>query len=132
MADLAIAIGLWLIAAVIGVVNGYFSYILVAPLLGEYGAHLYRTIVLIPVFFFLGWIYVRQTQVGRWGSSAWGTGFLWLGLSTILDIFINYTWLGIDRQTILLDYQIWMGRFWTLVLLAALVAPVLMSLRSQR
>lgn len=124
---LGLAFGLWLAAAVIAVVNGYFGNIYVASRLGEYGVHVYKSLLMVAVIFLLGWVYARQTAGTGWLGAALGAGLVWLGLTLIFEFVFGHYVFGNPWHKLLADYQIWRGKLWCLVLLADLVAPPTMG-----
>ncbi len=144
MANLILAIVLWLIAVVIEIGN--------RSLFGNTGAELYRLAVMLPVILILAWIYARQTRGDGWGTSAIGAGILWVGLSVILKLVLNrymvcapseetlqkipladYKILAEKmRECVLSDYNIWQGKLWPVVLAVALVAPLIMGIKDNR
>jgi hypothetical protein len=124
---LGLAFGLWLAAAVIAVANGFFSKAYVTPRLGEYGAHVYKSLLMVAVIFMLGWVYARQTEGTGWLVAALGAGLLWLGVTVIFEFVFGHYVFGNPWDKPLADYQIWRGRLWCLVLLADLIAPLTMG-----
>lgn len=124
---LGLAFGLWLAAAVMAVVNGYFGKAYVAPCLGEYGVHVYKSLLMVAVIFLLGWVYARQTAGAGWLGATLGAGLVWLGLTVIFEFVFGHYVFGNPWDKLLADYQIWRGRLWCLVLLADLVAPPTMG-----
>jgi hypothetical protein len=124
---LGLAFGLWFAAAVIAVANGFFSKACVAPRLGEYGAHVYKSLLMVAVIFMLGWVYARQTEGAGWLVAALGAGLLWLGVTVIFEFVFGHYVFGNPWDKLLADYQIWRGRLWCLVLLADLIAPLTMG-----
>lgn len=122
-----LALALWLAAVVVAVGNGYVGNTYVAKWLGEYGAHAYKSAVIIAVVFFLAWLYARQTTGAGWVGAALGAGLLWLALTVIFEFVFGHYVFGNSWDVLFADYRIWEGRLWSLVLLADLIAPLTMG-----
>jgi len=59
-----LAMGLWLVIVAVAIGNGYLGNIVIAEKFGHYGAHVYKSMVVIVAVFAAGWFYARQTQGG--------------------------------------------------------------------
>jgi uncharacterized membrane protein YgdD (TMEM256/DUF423 family) len=127
-----LAIVLWVIVAVVAVANGYFGNTVVAGQLGDYGAHVYKTVVVILAVFLMAWIYARQTRGAEWAGEALAVGILWLGLTIVFEFVFGHYVLHNPWETLIADYRIWKGRLWSLVLLSELFAPLLVGWRLNR
>jgi len=127
MMKLGIAVGLWFVAALVATGNGYVGNIFVAARLGQYGAHVYKTVVLVIVIFVLAWLYARITQGAGWVGAAWGAGVLWVGLTIVFEFIVGHYVFGNSWDILFADYKIWEGRLWSLVLLSSLVGPPTMA-----
>jgi len=127
-----LAIGLWVILAVIAVANGTFGKFVVSRWLGDYGSHVYKSIVVIVAVFAAGWFYARQTQGSGWVGAALGAGLLWLGMTVTFEFIAGHYLFGNPWESLFKDYRIWKGRLWSLVLLSDLAAPFLMGWRLNR
>lgn len=127
-----LAMGLWLVMAAIAIGNGYLGNIVIAGLVGDYGAHVYKTVVAILAVFLMAWIYARQTRGVEWAGEALAVGILWLGLTIVFEFVFGHFVLGSPWERLIADYRIWKGRLWSLVLLSELVAPLLMGWRLNR
>jgi len=127
-----LAIVLWLILAGIAVANGYFGNTVVAGQLGDCGAHVYKSVVLVAAVFLIAQLYAHQTQGTGWVSAALGAGLLWLGLTIIFEFALGHYVFGNPWETLVADYQIWKGRLWPLVLISDLMAPLVMGWRFNR
>jgi len=124
---LKLAFGLWLIAAIVVVGNGYVGNTCITMRLGDYGGHVYKSVVLIAVVFVLAWIYARQTMGNGWFGAVLGAGLLWLGLTIIFEFVFGHYVFGNTWKVLFADYRIWQGRLWSLVLLSELIAPLTMG-----
>lgn len=122
-----LAMGLWLVIVAVAIGNGYLGNIVIAALVGDYGAHVYKTVVVILAVFLMAWIYARRTRGVEWAGEALAVGILWLGLTIVFEFIFGHFVLGSPWERLIADYRIWQGRLWILVLVADLVAPLLMG-----
>jgi len=129
---LGLALILWLIAVAVAMGNSYVGNIYIGARLGEYGGHVYKTVVLVVVIFVLAWLYARRTQGAEWFSAALGVGLLWLGLTIAFEFIFGHYVIGHSWDKLLADYRIWQGRLWALVLISELVSPMIMGWRLNR
>jgi hypothetical protein len=127
-----LAIVLWLIAAIVAVANGYLGNTVVATLLGDYGVHVYKSVVIIAVVFLLARLYAGRTRGVGWATAASGAGLLWLVLTITFEFIFGHYLFGNPWERLLADYRIWQGRLWPLVLLSDLLAPLLVGWRLNR
>jgi len=122
-----LAVGLWIVAAVFGAINGYVRVMYLAPRVGEQPAHVSAVAAAVAVVLALSWVYARAARGPRWAAGAWGTGALWLTLSAAFEFLAGHYVFDISWSGLLADYRIWQGRLWPLVLLAQLVGPATMG-----
>ncbi|OPX22428.1 MAG: hypothetical protein B1H03_04410 [Planctomycetales bacterium 4484_113] len=125
--NLGLALVLWFAAVVIAIGNGFVGNLVVAPRLGQYSGHVYKSLVMIAVVFVLAWIYASQTQGTAWLAAAVGAGLLWFFLTIGFEFICGHFIFGHSWEALFADYRIWQGRLWLLVLLSDLVAPPIMG-----
>lgn len=111
----------------VAVVNGAFGEYLVAKITGPYGAHLYKTLVIILVIFLVSFWHFRRlarrytgTDLGK---AATATGLVWLSSSIIFEFVAGHFVFGFSWERLFGDYRIWEGRLWALVLASEIIAP---------
>ncbi len=120
----AIALGMWLGMAIIAVANGYIGKTYVAPRLGDYGNHVYKTLFMISVIFLFSWLYANATRGETWLASALFVSCFWLALTILFEFVFGHYVFGNSWEVLIADYRIWRGRLWLLVLIGDAIAPV--------
>ena len=120
----AIALGMWLGMALIAIANGYIGNTYVAPRLGDYGNHLYKSLFFIPIIVIFAWLYANATRGEAWLTSALFVTCFWLGLTILFEFVFGHYVFGNSWEVLLADYRIWQGRLWLLVLITEAIAPV--------
>lgn len=123
----AIAFGMWLGMAVIAIANGYIGKTYVAPRLGDYGTHVYKTLFFIPVIFLFAWLYANATRGETWLANALFVGCFWVSLTILFEFVFGHYVLRNSWEVLIADYRIWQGRLWLLVLISVAIAPVTMA-----
>ena len=119
-----IALEMWLGMAVIAIANGYIGKTYVAPRLGDYGNHVYKTLFFIPVIFLFSWLYANTTRGDTWLTSALFVSCFWIGLTILFEFVFGHYVLGNSWEVLIVDYRIWQGRLWLLVLITEAITPV--------
>ena len=123
----ALALGMWLAMAILAIANGYIGETYIAPQLGNYGNHLYKTLSIIPVIFLFSWFYALQTRGELWLTSALFVSCFWIGLTILFEFVFGHYVLGNSWEILIADYRIWQGRLWLLILLSDAIAPLSMA-----
>ncbi len=119
----SLVFGLWSVLWLIYIVNNFFSGFVLEPVIGEYLAHVYRNIVIIPVYFYIALLYVKIVK--NFGFSAYPrmTGFIWMSMSIMVDYFFWRVFFDFPHAYLMDQYKFWEGRLYIVQLLALLVAP---------
>lgn len=128
--DLKLAFIFWFVMVLIAIGNGFFGDLVVARLIGDYMAHLYKTFFIITVIFIGARIYVLKTAAlaahgAPWYQSALSAGLLWLCSSIVFEFIVGHYIFRFPWHKLLADYRIWEGRLWSLVLASEVAMPLL-------
>lgn len=120
-------LSIWIVLAVLAVLNGTLRQYVFMPRVDEQVAHVITTFLLCTVILLVtrwtaDWIGVDTRQ------RAWFTGLTWLVLTIAFEFLVGHFVFGSPWSKILADYNVARGRVWVLVLITTLIAPVL-SLR---
>lgn len=114
----------WFAMVAIAIINGVFAEKVLAARLGDYGSHLYKTIVIITVIFIFSHFYIAHYASPPLYPAALKTGLLWLSSSIIFEFIFGHFVFGFPWEKLLADYSIWNGRLWSLVLASEVIAPL--------
>lgn len=115
----------WFVMVLIAIANGFFGEKVLAPRIGDYGAHLYKTFFIIAVIFIGARIFVTRFAPEPVMTSALAAGILWFCCSMTFEFIFGHYVFGFPWEKLLADYRIWQGRLWSLVLASEIIAPVL-------
>ena len=119
-------VGLWLVFAVCGVLNGILRESLITPRLGIDAAHVLSTIVLCAVILLGSWLLLKRVRLMDTGTLLL-VGIVWLGLTVVFEFGFGHYVMGHPWERLLADYNIFRGRVWVLVLATELVGPLAIS-----
>lgn len=114
----------WFVMVLIAIANGFFGEKVLSPRIGDYGAHLYKTVFIIIVIFIGARIYVTGFAPEPLMTSALAAGLLWFFCSMTFEFLFGHYIFGFPWEKLLADYRIWKGRLWSLVLASEIIAPV--------
>ena len=114
----------WAIMVAIAIANGFFAEKFLAPRIGDYASHLYKSFLIIAVIFTGAYIYISRFALPPLYSSAMKTGLLWLSCSITFEFIIGHYLFGFSWERLFADYRIWEGRLWSLVLASEVAAPL--------
>ena len=112
----------WLPLVFIAIANGTFRQIVFQQTLGELHAHQLSTAIGIILFgVYIYWV------IRRWKpetmSETIRIGVLWMLLTIAFEFALGRLVLGRDWSSLLLDYNLFEGRVWILVLIWVATAP---------
>ena len=129
MAGLKLTLLLWLALAVLISANGFVGALVVAPRVGEYPAHVYKTIVAIALVLLASRVYALFASGPGSSRAAWRAGLIWLTATAAFEFLAGHYLFGNPWEKLFADYRLWQGRLWVLLLLALLLGPSLMARR---
>ena len=118
---------LWLVFAVLAIINGTVRARLYAPLVGEYAGHVISTVILIGVIFAGTYIFLRMLRIEYSQLDLLLIGVFWVVLTVLFEFGFGHYVAGHSWEKLLADYNIFNGRLWSLVLVADLLDPLLMD-----
>jgi len=127
--DLGRAIGfgfsLWLVYMANNILSAFVFFFY----LGNFWAHVYRYLSIIPVIFFFAYLYAGTTMGNMYDEHSpkpWLTGLFWLASFFIIDMFLWYYIYGFSAYYIFYSLLFWKMRFWPYMLFSLLIAPPIM------
>lgn len=114
---------IWLLLAVIGVINGIIRVMFFEKLLSAQLAHVLSCITDIALLQSVIYFYLRNREFIA--KQLLLMGFFWLGLTVLFEFGFGHYVMGHPWERLLADYNILNGRLWSLVLLSILLGPLL-------
>lgn len=117
-------LGVWVLLAVVAVLNGGFRELVLIPRIGEYPGHVVSTAILVIAilvasFGYFRWIAIEYTQ-----AELVMIGVLWTVLTVGFEFLVGY----IENTPVAVtlgQYNVLAGQVWIAVPLALLVSPLL-------
>jgi hypothetical protein len=118
------AMTVWLLMAVLAVVNGMVRNTLISPRTGEYAGHVISTVFFCILSFFVMWLLLPW--IGPWDrGQVWRIGITWLCSTVAFEFIAGRYVFGNSWEKLLADYNIFRGRLWIAVLVLQLFGPLL-------
>ena len=116
-------LGVWVLMAVLAVLNGIFREIVLIPRIGSYPGHVLSTGLLVLAILavsalFFGWVPIRYTQV-----QLVLMGAVWVVMTVGFEFLVGYAE-GTPVSVTLGQYNVLAGQVWIAVPIALLVAPL--------
>lgn len=118
------AIGIWFILAVLGIINGTFRNLVLEPTIGKYVGHLVSTIILICIILLATFIFIKKIIIDHSRVDLVLIGATWVLFTVIFEFVFGHYVMGNSWDTLLADYNVLQGRFWSLVLVTEFFAPL--------
>jgi hypothetical protein len=113
----------WLLMAVLAIVNGTVRNALITPHLGENAGHVISTVSFCILSFFVMWLLIPWIGPKDRGQ-VWQIGIIWLGSTIAFEFIAGHYVFGNPWDKLLADYNIFRGRIWIAVLLLQLFGPL--------
>ena len=116
----------WLILVIFAIINGTFREKIITPNTGEASAHVISTLIFITIIFIVTYFYIRIFNITA-SKELITIGLFWFFLTIVFEFVFGHFVVGHSWQKLLADYNIFQGRFWILVLLSNIFAPLICS-----
>jgi hypothetical protein len=115
---------LWLGLPVIGILNGAIREIAYKDALGELSAHQLSSFIIVLLISVYVWV-----LGGRWKLSssleALAIGLIWLAQTIMFEFLFGHYVMGRPWDLLFADYNVFEGRFWSIVVFWVAVAPLI-------
>lgn len=106
----------------LGMVNGFFRGLVLIRYFDETTARQVSTGILILLLIaYMNLIFDRLAI--RSAKQAWAAGLVWALLTFLFETLLGYFVSGLTMTQILIEYDIFQGRLWSLVLLILVILP---------
>lgn len=117
-------LGVWVVMAVIAVLNGGFREVVLIPRVGDYTGHVLSTALLVGAIFLVSFTYFSWTPVDYAQSELILIGVIWTALTVGFEFLVGYVE-GTPVSVTLGQYNVLAGQVWVAVPLALLISPLL-------
>lgn len=116
-------LGVWVLMAVLAVLNGGFREVVLVPRIGEYPAHVLSTALLVGAILVVSYLYFTNTLLNYSWLELLLVGVVWALLTVGFEFLVGYVE-GTPVSVTLAQYDVLAGQVWVLVLLTLLFAPL--------
>lgn len=117
-------LGVWVVMAVVAVLNGGFREVLLIPRIGEYPGHVLSTALLVLAILGISLLYFRGTAIEYRYIELLVIGFGWTVLTVGFEFLVGY--LEETPVSVTLgQYDVFAGQVWIAVPITLLVSPLL-------
>jgi hypothetical protein len=117
-------LGVWVLMAVVAVLNGGFREVVLIPRVGEYPAHVLSTGVLVSAILVISFSYFRTTAIEYTRPELIVIGVLWTGLTVGFEFLVGYLENTPPSVTVG-QYNVLAGQVWIAVPVTLLLSPLL-------
>jgi hypothetical protein len=117
-------LGVWLLLAVLAIMNGAFRAAVLIPRVGESAGHVISTLTLSLLILATTWLTIRWIRPATLNDAVL-IGFLWLALTVLFEFGAGHFLFQQPWERLIADYNLARGRIWILVLIVTLKAPVI-------
>lgn len=117
-------LGIWMLMAVVAVLNGVLRETVIIPRVGEYPGHVISTALLVGAILLLSYLYFSKTSAEYTQTELVLVGVVWTVLTVGFEFLVGYLE-GTPVSVTLGQYDVLAGQIWILVPLTLLVAPLL-------
>lgn len=117
-------LGVWVLMAVVAVLNGGFREIVLIPRVGEYPGHVLSTALLVSAILVISFGYFRMTAIGYTRVELVVIGALWTTLTVGFEFLVGYLE-NTPVSVTLGQYNVLAGQVWVAVPVTLLVSPLL-------
>lgn len=117
-------LGIWLVMAIVAILNGGFREVILIPRIGEYSGHVLSTALLVLAILGLSFGYFQWTTIEYTQFELVLIGVLWTGLTVGFEFLVGY----VENTPVSVtvgQYNVLAGQVWIAVPLTLLLSPLL-------
>lgn len=117
-------LGVWLVMAVVAVLNGGFRETVIIPQIGDYPGHVVSTALLVVAILVISFLFFSRTSIEYARAELVLVGLLWTVLTVGFEFLVGYLE-GTPVSVTLGQYDVLAGQVWIAVPLTLLLSPLL-------
>lgn len=117
-------LGVWVLMAIVAILNGGFREVVLIPRVGDYPGHVLSTTLLVVAILIISLIYFWWTPIEYTQVELLLVGILWTVLTVGFEFLVGYVE-GTPISVTLGQYDVFAGQVWIAVPLTLLVSPLL-------
>lgn len=119
-------LAIWLVMAVLAVLNGIVRETLLIGIVGEYRGHVLSTLLLVLVIVVVAAAFFARTDAAYDPGELLAIGVAWTALTVGFEFLVGFVE-GTPVSVTLGQYDVAAGQVWILVPLTLLVAPLVLG-----
>lgn len=116
-------LGLWVVMAIVAVLNGGFREVVLIPRVGEYVGHVLSTALLVAAILLVSFVYFQRTAIEYRYVELVLIGIVWTVLTVGFEFLVGYVE-GTPVSVTVGQYNVLAGQVWIAVPLALLSSPL--------
>ncbi|MGD8727996.1 MAG: hypothetical protein PVH40_10145 [Gemmatimonadales bacterium] len=116
---------IWLLLLVIAIAAASLRERVLSPRIGDHGAHVVGTLLVVAAFAGVIWATVRWVSPTLDRGQLLTVGVAWLVATVLFEFAFGHYVVGHPWSRLLADYNLAAGRVWVLVLLTLLCMPAI-------
>lgn len=117
-------LGIWVLMAVVAILNGGFREVVLIPRIGDYPGHVLSTALLVIAILSISFVYFWWAPIEYTQVELLLVGLLWTALTVGFEFLVGYAE-GTPVSVTLGQYDVFAGQVWIAVPLTLLVSPLL-------
>lgn len=117
-------LGVWLLMAIIAILNGGFREVVLIPRIGDHSGHVVSTALLVAAILVISFLYFAWTSIAYTRAELLLVGILWTVLTVGFEFLVGFVE-GTPLSVTLGQYDIMAGQVWIAVPLTLLFSPLL-------
>ena len=117
-------LGVWVVMAIVAVINGGFRETVLVPRVGEHAGHVVSTALLVTAILLVSFAYFSWTPIDYGPAELVVVGVLWTVLTVGFEFVVGYVE-GTPVSVTLGQYNVLAGQVWIVVPVSLLVSPLL-------
>lgn len=117
-------LGIWVVMAVVAVLNGGFREVILIPRVGDYLGHVLSTALLVAAILLVSFAYFQRTPIEYSTLELVLVGIFWTVLTVGFEFLVGYVE-GTPVSVTLGQYNVLAGQVWIAVPLTLLLSPLL-------
>jgi hypothetical protein len=117
----------WLLFIPIAMLNGAVRQFMIEPRTGALAAHQLSVLTASVAFVVLGYFMLRKEVCGTNSKTLFVIGSAWVVMTVVFEYALGYFISGLTWREMLHNYNVFKGRFWTLLLITIAATPWLVK-----
>lgn len=117
----------WFILLIFAMINGTIRAELYQNFLGELKAHQLSSLLAVLGFYLIIYLFLKISRAEYDKKDLWIIGLAWVLATIIFEFSFGHFVVGHTWGKLFVDYNIFAGRLWGLVLLSIFIAPLLLD-----